>query len=347
MRLAALTTLRLGGPAERLVEAHTEDELVAAVRARPGARAGRRLERRDRRRGRARARSCSCARAGSSATATRLVVAGRASRGTSVVALLRRRRACRASSACPGSPARPARRRSRTSAPTGRTSPRPSQWVRVYDRETDARRDDGRRRPAGSSYRRSVFKYRDRWTVLAVAFRLRAVRAVRAAPLRRARARARRPGRRPRAAGRRARGRARPAPRQGHGDRPRRSRLGQRRLVLHQPDPEPEDVFARSRARRRRSRSPTGAIKTSAAWLIERAGLRARVRRRTGRDLDQAHARARQPRRRDDRRADGARARDRRRRARDVRHRADARAGAGRPPLVSAATCAPLSAVLA
>jgi UDP-N-acetylmuramate dehydrogenase len=31
--LAPLTTLRLGGPARRLVEAHTEDELVAAVRA--------------------------------------------------------------------------------------------------------------------------------------------------------------------------------------------------------------------------------------------------------------------------------------------------------------------------
>ena len=35
MRLAALTTLRLGGPAERLVEAHTEAELVAAVREGP------------------------------------------------------------------------------------------------------------------------------------------------------------------------------------------------------------------------------------------------------------------------------------------------------------------------
>ena len=36
MRLAALTTLRLGGPAERLVEVSTrEADLVAAVRARP------------------------------------------------------------------------------------------------------------------------------------------------------------------------------------------------------------------------------------------------------------------------------------------------------------------------
>src|SRR4051794_1258421 len=35
MRLAALTTLRLGGPAGRLVEALTEADLVAAVRERP------------------------------------------------------------------------------------------------------------------------------------------------------------------------------------------------------------------------------------------------------------------------------------------------------------------------
>ena len=58
---------------------------------------------------------------------------------------------------------------------------------------------------------------------------------------------------------------------------------------------------------------PDGRIKTSAAWLIERAGFDARVRRRPRRDLDQAHARADQPRRGDDRGADGARARDRRR----------------------------------
>ena len=34
MRLAPLTTLRLGGPAHGLLEAHTEDELIEAVRAR-------------------------------------------------------------------------------------------------------------------------------------------------------------------------------------------------------------------------------------------------------------------------------------------------------------------------
>src|SRR4051812_2914264 len=35
MRLAALTTLGLGGPAERVITAETEEELVAAARARP------------------------------------------------------------------------------------------------------------------------------------------------------------------------------------------------------------------------------------------------------------------------------------------------------------------------
>ena len=35
MELAELTTLRLGGPADRIVEARTEEQLVAAVRERP------------------------------------------------------------------------------------------------------------------------------------------------------------------------------------------------------------------------------------------------------------------------------------------------------------------------
>ena len=39
--------------------------------------------------------------------------------------------------------------------------------MRVYDRETDAVRTHEPRPSAASSYRRSVFKYRDRWTVLA------------------------------------------------------------------------------------------------------------------------------------------------------------------------------------
>ena len=45
--------------------------------------------------------------------------------------------------------------------------------MRVYDRETDAVRDAWTPPSAASTTARSVFKYRDRWTVLAVAFRLR------------------------------------------------------------------------------------------------------------------------------------------------------------------------------
>src|SRR5262249_56989938 len=45
------------------------------------------------------------------------------------------------------------------------------EWVRVHDRETDAVVTMSAAE-CGFDYRRSVFKYRDRWTVLAVAFRL-------------------------------------------------------------------------------------------------------------------------------------------------------------------------------
>ncbi len=55
------------------------------------------------------------------------------------------------------------------------------EWVRVYDREAD-RVETLDAAACGFEYRRSVFKYRDRWTVLAVAFRLRA--SERSGPLR-------------------------------------------------------------------------------------------------------------------------------------------------------------------
>ena len=59
-----------------------------------------------------------------------------------------------------------------------------------------------------------------------------------------------------------------------------------------------------------------GHVKTSAAWLIERAGFHRGHGNPDGhRDLRQAHAGADQPRRRDDGRARRPRARDRRRRA--------------------------------
>ena len=100
----------------------------------------------------------------------------------------------------------------------------------------------------GFTYRASIFKHRDRHVVLAVTFRMRESAVLRPAALRRARAHAGRVRRRQRAAGGGARGGARAAPRQGDGDRPRRPRLGQRGLVLHQPDPRP-----------RRLRAPAGA----------------------------------------------------------------------------------------
>ena len=93
-----------------------------------------------------------------------------------------------------------------------------------------------------------------------------------------------RAGRRQRAAGRRPRGGARAAPRQGHGDRPRRPRLGQRGLVLHQPDPRSRRVRAPGGAPGRAAPpafpEPDGRIKTSAAWLIERSGFPRGLRRR-------------------------------------------------------------------
>ena len=129
------------------------------------------------------------------------------------------------------------------------------------------------------------------------------------------------PGRRQRAAGGGPRGRARAAPRQGHGDRPRRPRLGQRRLVLHEPDPRARRLRAPAGARRADAGSPPafpepdGRIKTSAAWLIERAGFpRGYGDGRVG--ISTKHTLALVNRGGATHRgADGARARDRRRRA--------------------------------
>ena len=211
----------------------------------------------------------------------------------------------RASSACPASPARSARRRSRTSAPTARRSPRRSRSVRVLDRETGAvaRADApaecgfGYRTRACSRARRPLRRARgdaSRCTAT------RAVAARCATPSWRGRSASSRRAGAPLAEVREAV--LAPAPRQGHGARPGRPRHGQRRLVLHQPDPRPGRV-GRARAGWRgapdpRSRSPTAGVKTSAAWLIERAGFRKGYGDRRGRDLHQAHARAGQPRRR-------------------------------------------------
>jgi UDP-N-acetylmuramate dehydrogenase len=169
MRLAPLTTLRLGGPAGRLIEAHSEDELVRAVR-----------------------EGAELVLAGGS----NVVIADTGIPGT--VVLVRTRgvthqdgltivaagepwdelvartvadglQGFECLSGIPGSTgATPIQ----NVGAYGQDVSETVEWVRVYDRE----RDEIVTLPAsecGFEYRRSVFKHRDRWTVLAVAFRLR------------------------------------------------------------------------------------------------------------------------------------------------------------------------------
>jgi UDP-N-acetylmuramate dehydrogenase len=169
MRLAPLTTLRLGGPAERLVEAHTEDELVAEVRA-----------------------GASLVLAGGS----NVVIADAGVPGT--VVLIRTRgvvhdgdllvveagepwdevvaycvdeglQGVECLSGIPGSTgATPIQ----NVGAYGQDVAEIVEWVRVYDRVSD-RVEVMDAAACRFEYRRSIFKYRDRWTVLAVAFRLR------------------------------------------------------------------------------------------------------------------------------------------------------------------------------
>jgi UDP-N-acetylmuramate dehydrogenase len=168
MRLAPLTTLRLGGPAGRLIEAHSEDDLVAAVR-----------------------EGVDLVLAGGS----NVVISDAGVAGT--VVLVRTRGVVQHDGltiVAAGEPWDDVVARTVAgglqgfeclSGIPGSTGATPIQnvgaygqevaetieWVRVYDRE----RDEVVTLPAvecGFDYRRSVFKYRDRWTVLAVAFRL-------------------------------------------------------------------------------------------------------------------------------------------------------------------------------
>src|SRR4051794_20835031 len=168
MRLAALTTLGLGGPAERIVTVRTEDELIAAVAGDP-----------------------SLVLAGGS----NVVIADEGVAGT--VVLIRTRGIERDGarvvvqagepwddvvaycvahglvgveclSGIPGSTgATPIQ----NVGAYGQDVAETIEWVRVYDREARAVRTlDAAACRFG--YRSSRFKYRDRWTVLAVAFRL-------------------------------------------------------------------------------------------------------------------------------------------------------------------------------
>ena len=180
-------------------------------------------------------------------------------------------RAGSASRRCPASRARSARPRSRTSAPTARRSARPSRrsgsgtagsaGVRTFanaDCGFGYRTSASRPTPAGTS-------------CSSVTFQLRAGRPRRAGRVRRAGPRARRRAGRARAARRRPRRGAR--------------RCGAARAWCSTPAD--HDTWSagsfftnpvvarrrRARRARRRGRSPTGPVKTSAAWLIEHAGF--------------------------------------------------------------------------
>jgi UDP-N-acetylmuramate dehydrogenase len=168
MRLAPLTTLRLGGPAERLVEAHSEDELVEAVRSGPALvlSGGSNVVIADegvpgtvvlvRTRGVERVDGLLVVQAGEPWDA---VVARCISEGLQGFECL---------AGIPGSTgATPIQ----NVGAYGQDVSETVAWVRVYDRETD-RVEVLDAAACGFDYRRSVFKYRDRWTVLAVAFRL-------------------------------------------------------------------------------------------------------------------------------------------------------------------------------
>jgi UDP-N-acetylmuramate dehydrogenase len=168
MRLAPLTTLRLGGPAGRLIEASTEDELVAILRS-----------------------GADLVLAGGS----NVVISDAGVPGTVVLVRTRGvsyeddllvvqagepwdevvgrcvaegRQGVECLSGIPGSTgATPIQ----NVGAYGQEVAETVAWVRVYDRATD-RVEVLDAVACGFDYRRSVFKYRDRWTVLAVAFRL-------------------------------------------------------------------------------------------------------------------------------------------------------------------------------
>ena len=168
MRLEALTTLRLGGPAERLVEAGSEAELVAAVRARPAlVLAG--------------GSNVVIADDGVPGTVVLVRTRGIAVEGDRVVVaagepwddfvarcVAAGRQGVECLSGIPGSTgATPIQ----NVGAYGQDVAMTVAFVRVYDAE----RDEVREMTAAEcafDYRTSVFKYHDRWTVLAVAFRL-------------------------------------------------------------------------------------------------------------------------------------------------------------------------------
>ena len=330
--LAPLTTLRLGGPADRLVEAHTEAELIEAVERDPALiLAG--------------GSNVVIADDGVHGTVVHVLTRGIGHEGELLVVQAGEPwdavvehcvghglQGFECLSGIPGSTgATPIQ----NVGAYGQEVSETVEWVRVYDRAT-RRVETMAASECGFDYRTSVFKYHDRRVVLAVAFRLH--RGALSGPLRyaelAARSTSRSAGGRPCRAVREAVLRLR----RGKG------------MVIDPSDPDSvsagsfftnpildrRGVRRRCPASRPRCPEPDGRIKTSAAWLIERSGFgRGHGDGRAGIST-QAHARARQPRRRHDGRAARARARDRRRRARHVRRRAASRAGSGRDCLAIA-----------
>ncbi|HEX6026113.1 MAG TPA: UDP-N-acetylmuramate dehydrogenase [Solirubrobacter sp.] len=169
MRLAALTTLRLGGPAERLVEAHTEEDLVAAVRERPAlVLAG--------------GSNVVIADEGVPGTVVLVRTRGIERDGTRLVVQAGEpwddvvaytvREGLQGFECLSGIPGSTGATPIQNVGAYGQDVSETVEWVRVYDRETD-RVETLAAAECGFGYRTSRFKYRDRWTVLAVSFVLR------------------------------------------------------------------------------------------------------------------------------------------------------------------------------
>ena len=285
-----------GGPARRAAcTATTEDELRR--RRPPGRRGGhaaaarrRRQQPRGRRRRLRRHRRATSRRAASRSSpdtcgGAMRDASRRASRGTTLVAPGGRRGLGRRRGAVRHPRAASARPRSRTSAPTARRSPTPSPRSAAGTASTG--RGSARSPPptaASATAPAASSRTPSRYVVLAVTFQLRlgdlsAPGALRRAGPRRSASRSATARRWPRC--------ATPCSalrrRQGHGARRRRPRHLERRLVLHQPAARRRAGGAGCPRGRPAGSSPTAPVKTSAAWLIEHAGLRQGLRQRPGR----------------------------------------------------------------
>jgi UDP-N-acetylmuramate dehydrogenase len=168
MRLAALTTLGLGGPADRIVTVETQDELIAAVAEDPElVLAG--------------GSNVVIADEGVAGTVVLIRTSGVERDGNRLVvqagepwdavvayAVEQGLAGIECLSGIPGSTgATPIQ----NVGAYGQDVSETIEWVRVYDRETRAV-DTLDAAACRFGYRSSRFKYRQRWTVLAVAFRL-------------------------------------------------------------------------------------------------------------------------------------------------------------------------------